>query len=691
MQQIESPSESLATQTDPDLLSQFLSSKDELAFTELIRRHSGLVMRICRLFLKETSDQEDAFQATFLVLAKSANRIRKRSSLSSWLHGVAYRTARRAAQDMRKRQKIVQSETLKIMEAPMIDLSPFEKMQSEYEEQILHEEVQQLSQKYREPVVRRYFEGQSVPEIATELKVSVGVIEGRLKRAKSELGARLIRRGINATGFFIVTATLASTSTASAAVSTTLSTQTATLATQSLSSSATTLASATVANLASKEIAMITSAKIGTMLACLILPAAALLTPAFLPMDSGAGVNLPISTLAAFAGESPKDTVGGSGFSSKKKKSKKSSDNDPFGSVEETNEEFGIPVAGVAYNVKQRTPDAKRNANSNSGDYLNRSAARVKIEKALSESLSFDFRFVPLDDVVGVLSAETGIPIIIDYKSLEGQGFEDDHLKFGLVLKSTTLQNGLDLILPDHDLDYIIKNDVLMIVSQEDAESFHETRIYDVSKFIPESSNLPDLITETVKPDSWNGVGGEGTIFEMPGALVVRNNQRAHSAIAEVLEQLKKHSEKSRTMPRPIKVEDSAGDFGGDSGFFFKEIKKSKPKSMDPFADTGMGSSGMMGMEEKKKESELEPEVEKELLDNELQSAMREYEVLKEKSKNKTLSEIEENRLKRVINRIDDLEEESYQFEKRMRYKKRQKKLKENDSSKKPRAFGGFP
>jgi RNA polymerase sigma factor (sigma-70 family) len=174
---------------DAQLLEQFVRLRDETAFEALLHRHGPLVFGVCRKFLYNPHDAEDAFQATFLVLARKANSVAPRSLLGHWLYGVACRVAARARKTAMLRAREHSGADLTAVagaeEKADSDLAP-----------MLHEEVQRLPDKYRRPVVLCYLEGKTNEEAAHQLQWPVGTVKGRLNRARELLRGRLARRGL---------------------------------------------------------------------------------------------------------------------------------------------------------------------------------------------------------------------------------------------------------------------------------------------------------------------------------------------------------------------------------------------------------------------------------------------------------------------------------------------------------------
>ena len=179
--------------SDGQLLQRFIAGRDggdQAAFTELVERHGPMVMHVCREVLSNTHDAQDAFQATFLVLARKANSVREVNSLGSWLHGVAYRVALRARSSTNRR-RIHESKVAAVRAAE----TQLEKADPESWRE-LHEEVARLPRHYREPVVLCYLEGLSTEEAALRIGCPKGTVFSRLSRARERLRGRLEGRGL---------------------------------------------------------------------------------------------------------------------------------------------------------------------------------------------------------------------------------------------------------------------------------------------------------------------------------------------------------------------------------------------------------------------------------------------------------------------------------------------------------------
>jgi RNA polymerase sigma factor (sigma-70 family) len=175
---------------DQLLLTRFIECRDERAFAALLHRHGPLVYGLCRRWLGDRHQAEDAFQATFLVLARKAASIGKRDSLGAWLHGVAYRVAQRMRWNADRRLE------QRSLAAPASPARPPEDVSWREICSLLDEELQRLPVRYRAPLVLCHLQGQTREEAAQNLGLPLGTLKHRLEQGRTLLRNRLVRRGV---------------------------------------------------------------------------------------------------------------------------------------------------------------------------------------------------------------------------------------------------------------------------------------------------------------------------------------------------------------------------------------------------------------------------------------------------------------------------------------------------------------
>jgi polysaccharide biosynthesis/export protein len=182
--------------SDRQLLERFAGGRDaaaDSAFEVLVQRHGPMVMRVCHSTLGHQADAHDAFQATFLVLVRKCQSIRRLDSVGSWLFGVASRVARRARLEAARRRAAERQGGLRIVatadhtaDAPGChDVG-----------QLLQAEVDRLPNHLRAVVVLCYWEGLTHEQAAARLGCPLGTVRSRVARARSLLHRRLSRRGL---------------------------------------------------------------------------------------------------------------------------------------------------------------------------------------------------------------------------------------------------------------------------------------------------------------------------------------------------------------------------------------------------------------------------------------------------------------------------------------------------------------
>jgi RNA polymerase sigma factor (sigma-70 family) len=175
---------------DGQLLASFIAQKDEAAFEALVRRHGPMVFGVCRRLLRNHHDAEDAFQATFLVLARKASSVWPREKVANWLHGVALRTAMKARSLTAKRRRR-EKQGKEMPEPEAAQQGQWRDVQP-----LLDQELNGLPANYRLPILLCDLEGKTIKEASRQLGWPQGTVAGRLTRGRKLLAKRLASRGV---------------------------------------------------------------------------------------------------------------------------------------------------------------------------------------------------------------------------------------------------------------------------------------------------------------------------------------------------------------------------------------------------------------------------------------------------------------------------------------------------------------
>lgn len=181
----------LSELTDDELLRRFAHTRDEAAFTALVQRHGDMVLGVCRRVLGRAEDAEDAFQATFLTLARRAGASGWRASLAGWL----YATARQVSLNARRRNE--RRERRERRAEPSSCDGPLEQLTAKELLAALDEELARLPERYRSPLVLCCLEGLTRDEAAGRLAVPPATLKSQLERGRRLLSAALERRGLS--------------------------------------------------------------------------------------------------------------------------------------------------------------------------------------------------------------------------------------------------------------------------------------------------------------------------------------------------------------------------------------------------------------------------------------------------------------------------------------------------------------
>lgn len=589
-----------AEASDEELCDIVVRTGSRDAMEAIVRRYSPLVCKIVSRWLRSSSDREEAYQATFIILLQSIPRIRKRASLSSFVFGVAFRTAKRIRQT--RLQESMRREATELLDvtADSSDhaLGPLELLATRLQLETLDEELKLLPESLRAPIIEHYYAGRSVPQIADAMRLSVSAVEGRIKRGKQQLRNRLALKGVS------VSATLAGVAMFPSDVSASeINNLVHLFLTWNPTDSADTISpdgfanSSSLQRLIQGETAMKWSLLQSGMVWSGAVAAVTLIGLAAIPLSLSAQGTAGRVTIASSESATLPAAVALPASSGQESGNAAQDAYDPFGGTEVLGGKLqnGKPApdsasSGDPFSVGDSGPPVTRVPSKQPPAATKPAAWQVQgpvpswldseldqeelkianeIRSKLAKTrLNVDFNGVPLSAVVDEIAEAIGLDVFVDQRSLENFGVSMDEPITLRFKNPMTARDTLSLIMQRFELSYTIRNGYIVVAYQDTQRD--PLRTYDLSYVLPDNSTVHELmgvIRSSVHPDVWDSNGGMATIGVFGSMLVVRANEETHQDLERLLRELARQN-KSHIRPTPQNPNQSTGQMGS-SGMGF--------------------------------------------------------------------------------------------------------------------------
>jgi RNA polymerase sigma factor (sigma-70 family) len=536
------------TGADSDLLARFVAGRDGEAFAALVRRHGPMVLGVCSRVLRDRHDAEDAFQATFLVLAKKAASLPTRRILAGWLHEVAHRSAlaaHRAAAVRRKKER--QAAEMARREPTTDDLAP-EVLAS------LDRELAALPERYRAPVILCDLQGRTRREAAKHLGWAEGTLSGRLFRARALLARRLSKHGLSVSGGLLA----ASLSGAAAACPTSLITTT-TQAALGVAAGHVAAVSAAVLSLTQGVLKtmLITKLKVmtaGALVACLVVgagtssyklladesvPNVAQATPAPAKVEKNISVSPQGDDLGAnlFEVDLLRERLEHQHVAKEQQakaaellaqaviREKQTKD------LAEENALLRKQIEELTARLEALAPRQPRGGGSGFGSLVGFGGGKQAADAARRDQLQRD-RDRLLKDAADLMAKATQIDA--DIAQLGATGRPPTSAETKLPRAKPNPQGGIAL-------DSGSPRAAVLRIYQVDELVSERGSVGADGRRSDSSSDLLSVITQMVAPESWSAKGGPGTIAYFPKtkSLFVSQPEQVQKRVAELLDQLR--------------------------------------------------------------------------------------------------------------------------------------------------------
>ncbi len=255
--------------------------------------------------------------------------------------------------------------------------------------------------------------------------------------------------------------------------------------------------------------------------------------------------------------ESGDDPFGGDPFGSGSEQRRPARKADPFSDAPSSNPFGGgeassqDPFGGDPFGFPSKASrPAKPSAKPRTGSLKSRPpAAKVvaegatestmRIRAALDDETTQAFVDTPLQDAILQISRTHDIPIVIDRRALEEIGLSQEE-PINLMLRKVTLRSFLRLMLREHELTYVIKDDVMQITTMQAAEGNLVLEMYRFpEELVGQSDTLVKALTSGIVPDAWETLGGPCSVTAIDHVLIVSATENIHEEVTTFLHKLK--------------------------------------------------------------------------------------------------------------------------------------------------------
>lgn len=534
LSQLESREKQYNVQSDTELLSLYVDGGRRDAIEALIKRYSALVANVCRLTVADPAAAEDAFQATFLVLLKSAKKIKRQESLAAWLHGVAYRTASRIRKQEQTRAGSQSSDEV-IKQSEEAD-DPIIQLARKMELEALDRELENLPDRLRAPLVEHYLMGLTAPQIAERMELSTSAVEGRLKRGRRQLRNLLARRGIGLSVLIAGSTLFQEHLQASEAHEWTESFLDTHLPAEGTNSETVIndSASPNVSSLVNGEISMIGTGSFKGALAAGIFIAAGTLAAITYAQFGGGGTG----------GGAPAQGGYGGGVVAQSTTVAAPQNPAANGAVRIANNPSAATQAGAGNQPGPAVENIvwQQPTNANEPSWLSsRKEAIESTEKTRAvlggQVSDYKLQGMPLREVAQFLSEKTGTHFYVNVPECDLLGVDPDE-PISIDGPQTSLRSVLRRMLDPLELTYKVRENAIEITSKDHADSEPAIRFYDLSYILPNASNADTVINaiqQSIHPDSWVPNGGTSTCVFVGSMMVVSCPDSTHELIEVLL------------------------------------------------------------------------------------------------------------------------------------------------------------